>query len=83
MSIISEDVVKCCFLNDGHIVVEPILVSCDAIGCKECITKTKTEEMECYSCKGKHSVNDLKNTLIIKVIENTVKSNINDLFEYA
>ena len=80
---ISEDDFKCCFFNDGHIAVEPILVSCGAVGCKECIASSKTEEIDCYSCKGKHKINDLKNTPVIKPMENTVKSNINDLFEYA
>ena len=80
---ISEDILKCCFFNDGHIAVEPILVSCGATGCKECITALNAEEIDCYSCKGKHSVNDLKNTPIIRAFESLVKSNINDLFEYA
>ena len=34
---------KCCFLNDGHISIEPITVACDATGSKECITSSKTE----------------------------------------
>ena len=79
---ISEDILKCCFFNDCHIAVEPILVSCGAIGCKECIAVSKTQEIECYSCKGKHPVKDLKNTPVIKSIEDMVKSSLNDLFEY-
>ena len=83
MPIFAEDVLKCCFFNDGHIAVEPILVSCGAIGCKECIAVSKTQEIECYSCKGKHPVKDLKNTPVIKPMEDIVKSSLNDLFEYA
>ena len=74
---------KCCFFNDGHIAIEPILASCGATGCKECITSSKMEEIECYSCKGKHSAIDLKNMPGINSIENIVKSFANDLIEYS
>ena len=59
----------CCFLNDDHIAIEPILVSCGAIGCKECIRSSKTEEIECFSCKEKHKTNDLKNMPGVKAME--------------
>ena len=72
---------KCCFLNDDHIAIEPILASCGAIGCKECITSSETEEIECNSCKGKHSAKDLKNIPVIKSNESLVKSFVNDLIE--
>ena len=72
---------KCCFLNDGHIAIEPILASCDAIGCKEWIASSKTEEIECYNCKGQNSIKVLKNTPIIKSNESLVKSFVNDLIE--
>ena len=29
--------IKCCFLNDGHIAVEPIYVNCGAHACKKCV----------------------------------------------
>ena len=53
------------------------------MGCRECIATSKTEEIKCYSCEGKHSIKELKNTPIIKAFENLVKSNITDLFEYV
>ena len=74
---------KCCFLNDDHIAIEPIAVSCGAIGCKECIISSKTEEIECYSCKGKHSARDLKNIPVIKSNESLVNLYASDLFEYV
>ena len=74
---------KCCFLNDDHIAIEPILASCGAIGCKECITSSKTEEIDCYSCKGKHSAKDLKNIPVIKSNESLVNLYASDLFEYV
>ena len=73
----------CCFLNDDHIAIEPILVSCGAIGCKECIRSSKTEEIECFSCKEKHKTNDLKNMPGVKAMEDMVKLLASDLFEYA
>jgi hypothetical protein len=74
---------KCCFLNDGHIAIEPITVSCGATGCKQCLLNSNIEEIYCYSCKGKHKTQDLKNTPVIKSFENLVKSYVSDLFEYV
>jgi hypothetical protein len=77
------NVIKCCFLNDGHIAIEPIPVSCVAIGCKQCLLNSNIEEIDCYSCNGKHKRQDLKNTPAIKQLENLVKSYVSDLFEYV
>ena len=74
---------KCCFFNDGHIPIEPILVSCGAFGCKQCLLRSNIEEIDCYSCKGKHRTQHLKNTPVIKQVENLVKSYFSDLFEYV
>ncbi len=56
---------KCCSLNDGHISIEPILVSCGAIGCKQCLLNSNIEEIGCNSCKGKHRKQDSKNTPLL------------------
>jgi hypothetical protein len=77
------NVMKCCFLNDGHIAIDPILVSCGATGCKQCLLRSNKEEIDCYTCKEKHRKNDLKNTPVIKQNENLVKSYVSDLFEYV
>jgi hypothetical protein len=74
---------KCCLFNDGHIAIEPIQVSCGAIGCKQCLLNSNIEEMDCYSCKGKHKTQDINNTPVIKSVENLVKSHVSDLFEYV
>jgi hypothetical protein len=74
---------KCCFYNDGHIAIEPILVGCGAIGCKQCLLRSNIEEIDCYSCKGKHKTQDLKNTPVIKPNEHLIKSYVSDLFEYV
>jgi actin-like ATPase involved in cell morphogenesis len=41
------------------------------------------EEIDCYSCKGKHRTQDLSNTPVIKHVEDLVKSHVSDLFEYV
>jgi hypothetical protein len=64
------NVMRCCLLNDGHIAIEPILLSCGAIGCKQCILRSNNEEIDCYSCKGKHRTENFKNTPVIKQVEN-------------
>jgi hypothetical protein len=52
------NVMKCCLFNDGHIAIEPIPVSCSAFGCKQCLLRSNIEEIDCYSCKGKHKIQD-------------------------
>ncbi len=77
------NVMKCCFFNDGHIAIEPIPVSCGATGCKQCLLRSNIEEIDCYSCKGKHRKQDLINIPVFKTVENLVKSYVSDLFEYV
>ncbi len=74
---------KCCFFNDGHIAIEPILVNCGSIGCKQCLLRSDIEEIDCYSCKGKHKTEDLINTPVIKPNQNLIKFYVSDLFEYV
>ncbi len=73
------NVMKCCLLNDGHIAIEPIPVSCGAIGCKQCILRSNNEEIDCYSCRGKN----FKIKPLIKPNEYSIKSYVSDLFEYV
>jgi hypothetical protein len=58
-------------------------ITIGAIGCKQCLLWSNIEEIYCYSCKGKHNMQDLKNVSVIKQVENLVKSHISDLFEYV
>ena len=74
---------KCCFLNDGHIAIEPILVSCGAIGCKECICSVKEELIECSNCNGKHKTKEFENAPVIIAFENIVKFFVSDLIQFA
>jgi hypothetical protein len=45
--------------------------------------RSNKEEIDCYSCKGKHRKQDLINILVFKSFENLVKSHVSDLFEYV
>ena len=83
---IAEEVLnemKCCLFNDGHIAIEPILVSCGNTGFKQCLLNSNNEEIHCYSCKGKHRKQDLINIPVFKSFENLVKYYVSDLFEYV
>ena len=71
------------FFNDGRIATEPIFVDCGATGCKEYIMSSKSEDLDCYSCKGKHKTKKLQNAQVIKSTESIVKWLVNDLFKYA
>ena len=77
------DQMKCCFLNDGHIAIEPITISCGANACKKCVIDSKEEVMKCFSCKENHKKSDLINLPISKLAESMVKTFLNDLFEYV
>jgi hypothetical protein len=77
------NLMKCCFSNDGHIAIEPIPVSCGATGCEQCLLNSNIEEIDCFSCKGKHRKQDLINIPVFKTVENLVKSYVSDLFEYV
>ena len=74
---------KCCLFNDGHIAIEPITVSCGAIGCKQCVSRSESEEIECFSCKANHKTQDLRNAPVVKPVENIIKFYVSDLFEYV
>ncbi len=53
------------------------------LGCKQFLLRSNKEEIDCYSCKGKHRKQDLINILVFKSFENLVKSHVSDLFEYV
>jgi hypothetical protein len=77
------NLMKCCFSNDGHIAIEPIPVSCGATGYKQCLLDSNIEEIDCFSCKGKHKTQDLKKIPVSKPFENLVKYYVSGLFEYV
>jgi hypothetical protein len=74
---------KCCLSNDGHVAIEPILVSCGSSVCKKCVIDSKDEAIKCLSCKENHKKSDLTRGPINKVASSMVQTFLNDLFEYV
>jgi hypothetical protein len=74
---------KCCFSNDGHIAIEPILVSCGDNACKKCAVDSKEEAIKCFGCNENHKKSDLIKGPINKVAVSMVQTFLNDLFDYV
>jgi hypothetical protein len=74
---------KCCFSNDGHIAIEPILVSCGDNACKKCVVDSKEEAIKCFGCNENHKKSDLIKGPINKVAVSMVQTFLNDLFDYV
>jgi hypothetical protein len=75
--------IKCCLSNDGHIIIDPVLLRCKGNACKECVSDSKEEVITCYSCSGKHEKINLLNSTENTLAETLVKTFIDDLFEYT
>ena len=83
---LTEDIlyqIKCCLSNDGHIIIDPVILQCKGNACKECLVDSKEEVISCYSCNGKHEKKDLVNSAGNTAAETLVQSLIGDLFEYT
>ena len=71
---------KCCLSNDGHIIFEPILISCGGNACKQCVSESEDGNLNCFNCNDKHERKVLLNSPNNKIVETLVKSFLNDLF---
>jgi hypothetical protein len=74
---------KCCLFNDGHIAIEPILVSCGSSVCRKCVDDSKEEAIKCFGCNEYHKKSDIIKGPLNKVAESLVQTFLNDLFEYV
>ena len=72
---------KCCLNNDGHIVIEPLLIPCGGNACKSCVKDLK-ETNACYSCNGRHSINDLANATTNKIVVALLEDYTIELFDH-
>ena len=72
---------KCCLSNDGHIVIEPVLLTCGANACKQCVNLSSEEMMKCFSCNEKHAKKNFLNSSINTFVETSVKSFLAELFQ--
>ena len=75
--------IKCCLSNDGHILIDPVVLKCKGNACKECLSDSKEEAIHCYSCNGKHQKKDLINAIENTVAKTLVDNFMGDLFEYT
>ena len=75
--------IKCCLSNDGHILIEPVVLKCTGSACKECISDSEEEVIYCYACNGKHQKNDLLNATGNIIAKALVENFMGDLYEYT
>ena len=77
-------IVNCCFTKDEHILLDPVLVpECQSSACKQCILDSKEEYIYCYGCNNEHEKTKLLNATTNKVVEDSIQSSLDDLFEHV
>ena len=74
---------KCCLSDDGHIIIDPVLLKCKGNSCKKCISDSKKEDIYCYKCINNHSKQDLLNASENAFAETYILENLSDLFKYV
>lgn len=74
--------IKCCSSNDGHIVIEPVLLKCGANVCQQCVEKSNKTTFKCYSCNSMHRMKDLLGSPKNTIVETMVQTFLNDLFQH-
>ena len=74
---------KCCFENDGHIAIEPVILKCGGNGCKQCIENSKEALIPCFGCNKTHDKNKLVKAALNKFAEEFIKLSLNDLLNYV
>lgn len=72
---------KCCFFNDGHIAIQPLIVECGANTCKSCINEANEEKIHCYNCNKTHEKNISRP--INNLSESMLQVYLKDLFKYV
>ena len=72
---------KCCVNDDGHIVIEPFLLTCGGNACKDCVDKSHEEMIFCFFCNEKHEKKNILNSPKNLIVETMVKSFSTDLFQ--
>ena len=72
---------KCCLNNDGHIVFEPVEISCGAFACKNCMNDLNETSYKCSNCNKRHEKKELEDKEINEEIETIIKSSLSGLFK--
>jgi hypothetical protein len=76
------DQLKCCLSNDGHIIIQPVLLKCGGNACQECFQNSDKLEIKCYCCNKNHLKKDLLDSPFNKIADLLVQTSLKDLFEY-
>ena len=77
------DELECCLRNDGHIVIDPVLLKCGGNACKSCINNIQQIAADCKSCKKTHEKKDLLECTSNRLASTLVEYYLSDLFEYV
>ncbi len=72
---------RCCLSADGHIIHEPIVLTCGANACKSCVSNSTDARIKCFGCNRTHEKKEFLNAPIIKLIESFIMSVLPDLFQ--
>jgi hypothetical protein len=73
--------IQCCFGNDEHIALHPVLLICGGNACKDCISTSNKEIMNCIFCKMDHKKNEIIKSPRNQIVETIIKSFLSDLFQ--
>ncbi len=73
--------IKCCFGNDEHIAIYPVLLSCGGNACKDCIYTSNKEIMNCIFCNMDHNKNEIIKSPKNQIVETIIQSFLPDLFQ--
>jgi hypothetical protein len=73
--------IQCCFGNDEHIAIHPVLLICGGNACKDCISTSNKEIMNCIFCKMDHKKNEIIKSPRNQIVETIIKSFLSDLFQ--
>jgi hypothetical protein len=75
--------IRCCLFDDGHIVIEPVVLKCGANACIKCFDNSTVTKIKCFGCNETHKKNDLLNAAETdsEIVDSLIHSFLPDLFE--
>ena len=73
--------IRCCFGNDEHIVIQPVLLNCGGNACKDCIKSSNKEIMKCLFCNMDHKQSEIVKSPNNQIVETIIQSFLPDLFQ--
>ena len=74
---------ECCLHDDGHIVIDPVLLKCGGNACNSCINNIQSTVVDCKSCKETHEKKYLLECTSNRLASTLVKDYLSDLFQYV